>query len=68
MLASMANRPRPRCPTCNVAMIPLFFKRPSRKKTGRGRKAVYHRVKNAFACEKHGTLARGRTRAKFLTA
>jgi hypothetical protein len=49
-------------------MIPLFFKRPSRKKTGRGRKAVYHRVKNAFACEKHGTLARGRTRAKFLTA
>lgn len=58
-LDSMPNKPRPRCPNCNVAMAPLFRKRP--------RGSGYARAGNTFQCTNCETLAKGRgARAKFL--
>lgn len=55
----MPNKPRPRCPKCDVAMAPLFRKRP--------RGSGYARAGNTFQCANCETLAKGRGgRAKFL--
>lgn len=54
----MANRERPRCPTCNDAMGPVY------RKGARGKAFV--RVPDAFYCVEHDLLARGRRKVKFL--
>jgi hypothetical protein len=55
----MPNKPRPRCPSCNVAMAPLFRKRP--------RGSGYARAGTAFQCLSCERLAHGRGgKAKFL--
>jgi hypothetical protein len=54
----MPNRVRPRCPTCDTAMGPLFRKGPRGK--------AFVRVPDAFYCAEHNLLARGRKKAQFL--
>lgn len=57
----MANKPRPRCPKCGEAMIPLYKKRP--------KGSTYARAGDTFWCEGDDILANGRQkRAKFLDA
>lgn len=54
----MPNRPRPRCPNCNIAMAPLF------RKGSRG--TAFVRLPEAFYCSEHDLLARGRSKTRFL--
>jgi hypothetical protein len=59
MPAAMPNKPRPRCPKDGAAMLPLFRKRVR----GRG----FMRAGDAFYCDQHDVLARGRgKRTKYL--
>jgi hypothetical protein len=53
----MANRVRPRCPTCNVSMGPVF------RKGARG--VSFVRVPDAFYCVEHNVVARGRKKTTF---
>ena len=57
-LASMPNRARPRCPSCESAMDPVFRKGPRGK--------AFVRVPDAFICGEHNVLARGRQKTQFL--
>jgi hypothetical protein len=52
----MANRARPRCPTCGTAMSPVF------RKGARGKAFV--RVPEAFYCIEHDLMARGRAKPR----
>lgn len=54
----MANRPRPRCPECDMAMGPVFRKRP--------RGETYARVPDVFWCQDCTNLARGRKDPDFV--
>jgi hypothetical protein len=54
----MANAIRPRCPTCNTAMDPVFRKGP--------RGQAWIRVPETFHCLKHNLIARGRQAPEFL--
>jgi peptide methionine sulfoxide reductase MsrB len=54
----MPNRIRPRCPTCNSPMGPIFRKGPRGK--------AFVRVPDSFYCVEHNKLARGRKKTAYL--
>lgn len=57
---TMPNKPRPRCPKDNAAMVPVFTKRP--------RGSGYVRAGEGFYCPEHRIFAKGRgKRVKFLS-
>ncbi len=51
------NRVRPRCPTCDTAMLPVFQQRP--------RGETYAKIRDVFHCPTHGVLARGRRKVDY---
>jgi peptide methionine sulfoxide reductase MsrB len=53
----MPNRVRPRCPTCDAAMGPVFRKGPRGK--------AFVRIRDAFYCPEHNLLAHGRKKPSF---
>lgn len=56
----MTNRIRPRCPTCQTAMTPVY------RKGARGKAFV--KIPDTFTCAEHGGLAVGRRKVKYVAS